>query len=66
MSTPNGITVLARWQMSAGSLEAVLKLVVELKPQTLAEPGCPGYDVFQSSEQDRIAEGARRGLSRLA
>jgi len=47
MSPAGPITVVARWQVGAGSVEGVLELIAELRPRTLAEPGCLGYDVFR-------------------
>ena len=50
MSTPGPIIVVARWQLNAQVVEGVLSLVADLRKQTLAEPGCLGYDVFRSAE----------------
>ena len=47
MSTSGEITVVARWQPVSGAWEAVLAIVAELRPQSLAEPGCLGYEVYQ-------------------
>lgn len=44
------ITVVARWQPADGALEQVLAIVAELRPQSLAEPGCLGYEVYQGVE----------------
>ena len=49
MSAQGPIVVVARWQLSAQSVEGVLDLLAELREQTLAEPGCQGYDVFRST-----------------
>jgi quinol monooxygenase YgiN len=49
MNPQGTIVVLARWQLSAHSVEGVLDLLAELREQTLAEPGCQGYDVFRST-----------------
>ena len=51
MNTTGPITVVARWQANAGAVDSVLALVAELRPPTLAEPGCLGYDVFRSTDQ---------------
>lgn len=50
MSTAGPITVVARWRAKAGTVDNVLALVAELRPPTLAEPGCLGYDVFRSTD----------------
>lgn len=50
------ITVVARWQVNSGALDEVLAIVAELRPQSLAEPGCLGYEVYR--EVDGKADGA--------
>ena len=50
MSAPGPIVSVARWQLSIEAVESILPLVAELRRQTLAEPGCRGYDVFRSVE----------------
>ena len=50
MSTPGPIVVVARWLLSAQTVESVLTLLSDLRQQTLAEPGCLGYDVFRSAD----------------
>jgi len=50
MSTQGPIIVVARWQLSEEAMEGVLPLVADLRKQTLAEPGCQGYEVFRSEE----------------
>ena len=47
MSAPVEITVAARWQTADGALDEVLAIVAELRPKSLAEPGCLGYEVYQ-------------------
>jgi quinol monooxygenase YgiN len=47
MSAAGHITVVARWQPVAGALEEVLGIIAELRPKSLAEPGCLGYEVYQ-------------------
>jgi|SRR5690348_7558419 len=42
------IVVIAHWHVSADSLTEVLSIVAELAPRSLAEPGCVGYEIFQS------------------
>ena len=46
----SAVTVLARWQMPATAVAEVLKLVATVRQQSLAEPGCLGYEVFLSTE----------------
>jgi quinol monooxygenase YgiN len=47
MSAPGQITVVARWQPTTGFLGDVLSILAELRPKSLAEPGCLGYEVYQ-------------------
>ncbi|MET0349053.1 MAG: putative quinol monooxygenase [Rhizobacter sp.] len=42
------IVVVARWQVSDGSVRDVLAHVAELREASLAEPGCLGYEVYQA------------------
>jgi len=48
MSDP--VVVVAHWQTTAESLDTVLGYLAELRPQALAEPGCLGYEAFQSAD----------------
>ena len=48
MSVAEPVVVVAHWQTSEDSLHRVLAAVAELRDHTLAEPGCSGYDAFQS------------------
>lgn len=48
MSAPSQITVVARWQTTRGAVGEILAIVEELRPKSLAEPGCLGYEVYQS------------------
>ena len=41
------ITVVARWQPADGQLGEVLAILAEVRPQTLAEPGCLGYEIYR-------------------
>lgn len=41
------ITVVARWQSADGHLDEVLAILAEVRPQTLAEPGCLGYEIYR-------------------
>jgi quinol monooxygenase YgiN len=47
MGSPDPVVVVARWRPGVESVGNVLALVAELREQTLQEPGCLGYDVFQ-------------------
>lgn len=51
MSTP--ITIVARWQPTADSHDEVMQIIGLLRPQSLAEPGCLGYEVFESTDEPR-------------
>jgi quinol monooxygenase YgiN len=42
------IVVVARWQVSDGSLGDVLAHLAALREASLAEPGCLGYEVYRS------------------
>lgn len=53
MSTTTQITIVARWQPLRESYDEVLSVVSELRPQSLAEPGCLGYEVFESKDEPR-------------
>lgn len=48
MSTDEPVVVIAHWQTTEASLNTVLDHVTVLGPQSLAEPGCLGYEVFRS------------------
>jgi quinol monooxygenase YgiN len=48
MSGPDAVVVIARWQTTEAALDEVLTHVAGLRAQSLAEPGCVGYEVFQS------------------
>lgn len=47
MSASGQVTVVARWQLKDGALGEVLSILAELRPKSLAEPGCLGYEVYQ-------------------
>lgn len=48
MSARGPITVVARWQPAPGALDELLSIIAELRPKSLAEPGCLSYEVFQA------------------
>ncbi len=43
------IVVVARWTVAASSIAQVRALLPELQGQSLAEPGCLGYEILESS-----------------
>ena len=45
------ITIAARWQPAEGKLGEVLALIAEMRPKSLAEPGCLGYEVYRGVDQ---------------
>ena len=45
------ITVLARWRAAPEHVAEVLDRVAVLRQQSLAEPGCLGYEVFRSADE---------------
>ena len=53
MSAAAEITVVARWQPAGGVHGEVLALIAELRPKSLAEPGCLAYEVYQSVDEPR-------------
>jgi quinol monooxygenase YgiN len=46
MDPSEQIVTVAHWQVIPQSLPRVLELVANLREQSLAEPGCLGYEVF--------------------
>ncbi|HET6736372.1 putative quinol monooxygenase [Mycobacterium sp.] len=51
MGTSESVVVVARWQTTESSLGTVLAHIAALRPQSLAEPGCLGYEAFQGLDQ---------------
>jgi quinol monooxygenase YgiN len=47
MNSSEPVTVVAHWQTTAETLDTVLSHLAALRPQSLAEPGCLGYEAFQ-------------------
>jgi quinol monooxygenase YgiN len=45
------VVVIAHWQTTEAALDAVLAHVAALRPQSLAEPGCLGYEVLRSADE---------------
>lgn len=43
----SAVVVVAHWQTTSDSLDTVLGHVAALRPHSLAEAGCLGYEVFQ-------------------
>jgi quinol monooxygenase YgiN len=52
MSQTEPVVVVAHWQTTAEALDTVLASIAELQPQSLAEPGCLGYEAFQSLQDE--------------
>ena len=50
MNAAEPVVVVAHWQTSADSLDAVLEHVAALRPRALGETGCLGYEVFRSAD----------------
>jgi quinol monooxygenase YgiN len=48
MGTQEPVVVVAHWQTTADALDAVLAGIASIRPQSLGEPGCVGYEAFQS------------------
>lgn len=44
------VVVVARWDVRADAVDAVLGWIAELAPHARAEPGCLGYEVLRSAE----------------
>ena len=53
MSTTTQTTIVARWQPTRDAYDEVLGVIAELRPKSLAEPGCLGYEVFESTDEPR-------------
>ncbi|MYM73206.1 antibiotic biosynthesis monooxygenase [Duganella sp. FT109W] len=53
MDATTPITIVARWLPADGAYEQVKAVIDELRPQSLAEPGCLGYQVFDSADAPR-------------
>jgi quinol monooxygenase YgiN len=53
MSTTTTLTIVARWQPLPEAYAEVMEIVGQLRPQSLAEPGCLGYQVFESADEPR-------------
>jgi quinol monooxygenase YgiN len=51
MATAEPVVVLARWETTEAFLGEVLAQVAALRPQSLAEPGCLGYEAFQGVDE---------------
>jgi quinol monooxygenase YgiN len=46
METSDPIITVARWHVNPGAVATVLELLVDVRRQSQAEPGCLGYEVF--------------------
>ena len=50
MSKPDEIVVVARWQATEETLAEILQHVPILRRESLAEPGCRGFEIFRQLE----------------
>jgi quinol monooxygenase YgiN len=48
MGTSEPVVVVAHWQTTKAALDTVLAGIAAIRPQSLGEPGCLGYEAFQS------------------
>ena len=48
---PEPVVVVAHWQTSVADLADVLTHIAAVRPQSLAEPGCLGYEAFQGIDE---------------
>jgi quinol monooxygenase YgiN len=48
----DSVVVVAHWQTTDDALETVLASIAELRPLSLAEPGCLGYEAFRSLTEE--------------
>jgi quinol monooxygenase YgiN len=51
MGAAEPVVVVAYWQTTEATIDTVLAHVAALGPQSLAEPGCLGYQVFRSVDE---------------
>jgi quinol monooxygenase YgiN len=51
MESPESVVVVAHWQTTEAAFDAVVEDVAGLRRLSLAEPGCLGYETFQSTEE---------------
>lgn len=50
MEASEAVVVVAHWQTTPDAVDTVLACIAELAPQSIAEPGCLGYEAFRSVE----------------
>ena len=50
MTPAEPIVVVACWRTTEGSLATVEGFLAELRPRSLAEPGCLGYEILQGRD----------------
>ena len=48
MTSDQTLVVVARWRTTEASLDSVLRQIAELRPLSLAEPGCLSYEAFRA------------------
>lgn len=51
MSAAEPVVVVAHWQTTESALDSVLALAEELRPLSLAEPGCLGYELLRPVDE---------------
>lgn len=51
MSAAGEITIVARWQPAEGAFDEVVSIIAELRPKSLAEPGCLAYEAYRSLDE---------------
>lgn len=51
MESHESVVVIAHWETTEAAFDAVVKDMAALRTRSLAEPGCLGYQTFQSTEE---------------
>jgi quinol monooxygenase YgiN len=51
MASDEAVVVVAHWQTTDAAFDAVVADMAALRRRSLAEPGCLGYQTFQSTEE---------------
>ena len=52
MGTSGPVVVVAHWQTTKAALDTVLANIAAMRPQSLGEPGCVGYEAFRSLTEE--------------
>ncbi|OBF30501.1 hypothetical protein A5724_23500 [Mycobacterium sp. ACS1612] len=50
MTSAESVVVVAHWQTTEASVSTVRDLLGDLRTQSLAEPGCEGYEIFHHQD----------------